>query len=201
MTSDLAALVARALAARPELTQANARLAAVRELHNGARTAPLIPVVSAQANIGGLGGDTNLRSWSHSFDVSNDYALGLSWRIGPGGLFDRNRIRGTESRLRRGELELEQTRDAIRRQVVEFSARAKSLFAQLTLLRAAVDSAIKTAELSRDRRAQAVSNPLEDLLAEEELTRARRDYVAAITQFDQSQYALLRMLGGEGPLK
>lgn len=193
---DLAALVSRALAARPELTQADARLAAVREQHNGARHAPLIPVVNASATLGGLGGDTGLRSWSRGFDNSNDYGVGLSWRIGPGGLFDKSRVRSSEARLRRGELELEQTRDTIRRQVVEFSARATSLSAQLASLRAALDSAEKTAQLSRERRAQSVSGVLEDLLAEEELTRARRDYVAAVAAFDQSQHALLRALGG-----
>jgi outer membrane protein TolC len=198
---DLAALVSRALAARPELTQADARLAAVREQHNGARHAPLIPTLTAQANIGGLGGDTGLRSWSRGFDSSNDYGVGLSWRIGPGGLFDRSRVRSSEARLRRGELELEQTRDAIRRQVVEYYARASSLSAQLASLRAALDSATKTAELSRDRRAQSVSGVLEDLIAEEELTRARRDYVAAVASFDQSQHALLRVIGGEAPAK
>ncbi len=198
---DLPALVSRALAARPELTQADARLAAVREQHHGARTAPLIPVVSAQATLGGLGGDTGLRSWSRGFDSANDYSVGLSWRIGPGGLFDRSRVRSSEARLRRGELELEQTRDAIRRQVVEFHARAVSLSAQLASLRAALDAATKTAELSRDRRAQAVGGVLEDLIAEDELTRARRDYVAAVAAFDQSQHALLRAVGGEAPAK
>jgi outer membrane protein TolC len=39
------------------------------------------------------------------------------------------------------------------------------------------------------------------LIAEEELTRARRDYVAAVAAFDQSQHALLRALGGEPTAK
>lgn len=195
-TTDLGTLVARALAARPELTVAGAQLAAVREANQRARRAPLIPVVSAQANIGGLGGDTEHRSWSRGFDSSNDYGLGLSWRIGPGGLFDRSRVRSSDARMRRGELELEQTRDAIRRQVVEFHARSQSLSVQLASLRAALDAATKTAELSRERRTLSVSNALEDLIAEEELTRARRDYVAALAQSAQAQYALLRALGG-----
>jgi outer membrane protein TolC len=198
-TTDVGPLVARALAARPELTQAEARLAAVRNQHQGARNAPLIPTVSAQATVGGLGGETGLRSWSKGFDSSSDYGLGLSWRIGPGGLFDQSRVRSSEARLRRSELEREQTRDTITRQVVEFSARAASLNAQLSSLRTALDAATKTAELSRERRAQAVSGVLEDLIAEEELTRARRDYVTAVASFDQSQYALLRALGGSAP--
>lgn len=198
-TTDLGSLVSRALAARPELTQADARLAAVREQHNAARTAPLVPTVSAQATVGGLGGETGTRSWSKGFDSSSDYGLGLSWRIGPGGLFDKSRIRSSEARLRRSELELEQTRDTIRRQVVEFSARSSSLNAQLISLRAALESATKTAELSRARRAQSVSGVLEDLIAEEELTRARRDTVAATAAYTQSQYALLRALGSSVP--
>ena len=182
---DLGSLVAGALAARPELTQAEARVAALRETHRGTRYGPLIPVVGAQANVGGLGGESGLRSWSRGFDTSADYSLGLSWRIGPGGLLDR------------GELETEQTRDQIRRQVVEFYAHSKSLGEQLTSLRTAMEAAEKTAQLSRERRAQSVSGVLEDLVAEEELTRARRDYVGAIAQFDQAQYALVRALGGE----
>ncbi len=200
-TADLAALVARALAARPELAQADALLASARESNVGARRAPFIPVVSAQANVGGLGGDTGHGSWSHGFDSSTDYALGLGWRIGPGGLFDRSRVRSSDARLRRGELELEQTRDAIRRQVVEYHARARSLAAQLASLRVALDAATKTAELSRERRAQSVGGVLEDLIAEEELARARRDYVAALAQSSQAQYALLNALGGEPSAK
>ena len=68
-------------------------------------------------------------------------------------------------------------------------------------MRTALDSAEKTAQLSRERRAQSVSGVLEDLIAEEELTRARRDYVAAVASFDQAQHALLRALGGEAPAK
>ena len=195
-SADLGSLVAQALAARPELAQADAQLASVREANQGARRAPLIPTVSAQASFGALGGDTGHRSWSRGFDSSNDYGLGLSWRIGPGGLFDRSRVRSSDARLRRGEFEVEQTRDVIRRQVVEYHARCQSLSAQLASLRVALDAATKTAELSRERRSLAVSNALEDLIAEEELTRARRDYVATLAQSAQAQYALLRALGG-----
>lgn len=199
--AELASLVSKALATRPELTQADARLAAVRELHIGTVHGPLIPVVNAQVGLGGLGGDTGLRSWSRGFDSSTDYGVGLSWRLGPGGLFDRTRVRSSEARLRRGELELEQIRDQIRRQVVEYHAHAASLGEQIRSLRVAMESAEKAAQLSRERRAQSVSGVLEDLLAEEELTRARRDYVAAIAQFDQAQYALVRAVGSEVPAK
>jgi outer membrane protein TolC len=195
-SADLGSLVARALTARPELTQADAQLASVREANHGARRAPLIPTINAQASFGGLGGDNGHRSWSRGFDSSNDYGLGLSWRIGPGGLFDRSRVRSSDARLRRGELEVEQTRDVIRREVVEYHARCQSLSAQLASLRVALDAATKTAEFSRERRGLGVSNALEDLIAEEDLTHARRDYVATLAKSAQAQCVLLRALGG-----
>lgn len=194
-TEDLAALISQALADRPEITESDARRAVASAQNDGAHTAPWIPTVSAQAQFGGLGGSAGLKSWSKDFDSSSDYGLGVSWRIGPGGLFDRNRTRSSQARLRQGELELERTRDLIRRQVVESTARSRSLFAQLASIRVAMEAAEKTAQLSRDRRSQSVGNAFEDVIAEEELTRMRADYATAIAQFDQSQYVLLRVLG------
>ncbi len=37
---------------------------------------------------------------------------------------------------------------------------------------------------------------LEQILAEQDLTRARNDYVTAVAEHDIAQYALLRALGG-----
>jgi len=37
---------------------------------------------------------------------------------------------------------------------------------------------------------------LERILAEQDLTRARNDYVTAVAEYDKAQYALLRAIGG-----
>jgi outer membrane protein TolC len=189
-------LVARALATRPELDEAAARLAVAQANHRAATHGPLIPTLGAQVNYGGLGGGPGTQNVAgRNFDVSEDYAIGLSWRVGPGGLFDRNRQRETASRQRQVELESEKTRDAIRRQVVEQHARLRSLAEQIALSRKALDAADRTARLSRLRRETGVSAALEDVQAEDELARARRDYVATVADYNQAQYGLRFAVG------
>lgn len=190
-----AVLVTRALASRPELDESAARLAAARVVHRAATRGPLIPSIGAQINYGGLGGGQGSRSVGSDFDVAEDYSLGVSWRVGPGGLFDRNRQREMASRERQVELELEKTRDAIRRQVVEQHTRLRALAEQIPLSRRALEAADQTARLSRQRRETGVSAALEDVQAEDELARARRDYFATVADYNQAQYALKFAVG------
>jgi outer membrane protein TolC len=188
-------LVVRALARRPELDETAGRLDAARALRRGATVAPLIPTLGAQATMGGLGGGPAGSGVTRSWGYSGDYAIGLSWRVGPGGLLDTNRQRETVARERQVELEQEKVRDLIRRQVVEHHARVRSLAAQVDLAGKALAAADQTARLSRQRRETGVSAVLEDLQAEEELARARRDYVSTVAEYNQAQYALKYAVG------
>jgi outer membrane protein TolC len=187
---DLAALVAQALAKRPELDEAAARLEAARVSRRASTHGPMIPTLGAQVSLGGLGGGPGSASFTRDFDVSNDYSFGVSWRVGPGGLLDRNRQRETASRERQVELEREKIQESIRRQVVEQHARLRSLATQIDLARKTLEATDQTARLSRQRRETGVSAVLEDLLAEDELARARRDYLATVAEYNLAQYAL-----------
>lgn len=192
---DVGPLISRALAIRPELDEAAARLEAARAVRRAATTAPLIPTIGAQASVGGLGGGPAGSTLTRDYGFSGDYAFGLSWRVGPGGLFDHNRQRETASRERQVELEREKVRDLIRRQVVEQYTRLRSLAAQIELARKTLEAADETARLSRQRRETGVSAALEDLEAEDELARARRDYLATIADYNLAQYALKFAVG------
>lgn len=188
--TELGALVSRALAVRPELDEAAARVAAARATRRAATAAPLIPTIGAQASLGYLGGGPVGSSLTRDYDYSGDYSFGLSWRVGPGGLFDHNRQREAASRERQVEFEQEKVRDLIRRQVVEQHARLRSLAVQIELARKTLEAADQTARLSRQRRETGVSAVLEDLQAEDELARARRDYLATVADYNLAQYAL-----------
>ncbi len=194
--AELGVLVSQALAKRPELDEAAARIAAARTSRRAAVRGPLVPTVGAQVAVGGLGGGPSGSSVTRDFDVSADYALGVSWRVGPGGLFDRNREREAAARERQVEVELERTRDAIRRQVVEQHTRVRSLAAQIELTQKALEAADLAARLSRQRRESSVSAALEDLQAEDELARARRDHLATVADYNAAQYALRFAVGG-----
>ena len=72
-----------------------------------------------------------------------------------------------------------------------------SLQEQLTHVRAALDAAGKTLELARERRAFAVGEVLENIQAEQELSRARLDYLTIVTEHNRAQFLLRRAIGAD----
>jgi len=103
--------VARALSERPELRQSQALIAADRAARNGAVYGPLIPSAGAQVFGGGLGGGPD--GGPDTLAAAGDYTVGLSWRLGPGGLFDWGRINSRKARLAATELADTKLRDMI----------------------------------------------------------------------------------------
>jgi outer membrane protein TolC len=185
--------VRRALVDRPELHMTAAQREAARRARDGAKYGPLVPVISGLYSYGGLaGGQGNEIA---NFNESSDYGVGLSWRIGPGGLFDQGRIAAGESRLRSAELEEQKLRDEIVRQVVESHTRLRSLADQMITAQRALAAAQKTLDLSRERKEFGVGAVAESIQAEQELTRARRDYLGTVSEFNKAQFTLQRAAG------
>ncbi len=192
-SASLESLVEKALAARPEVRAARARLAASEDAKDGAVIGPLIPSVGAAAFLGGLGGGP--RGVPSVFGGSQDYAFTINWRIGPGGLFDSGRSRASRSRLEAARLEAEKASRRVAREVVEAWTRVRSLSEQIATAREGLAAAQETLRLSQERKEFGIAAVLEHILAEQELTRARNDYVTAVAEYDQAQYALLRATG------
>jgi outer membrane protein TolC len=189
----LRALVQQALGNRPELKESKASRDAAEFAKQGAVYGPMIPSVNAQTFLGGLGGGTG-GSFGNDGD-QQDYFLGLSWRIGPGGLFDGSRIKATEARARGASLAVEKVQDEISRQVVESAVRIDSLRQQMATAKSVLETAEAGLQMTRQRREFAVGVVLENIQAEQDLTRARLDYLKAIAEFNKTQYALNRALG------
>lgn len=189
-------LVARAVAQRAEVAAADAASVAALAEEKRSRVAPLVPSVQAGYAGGGLGGGF-AGDWGNFGDQQQFY-IGLGWKIGPGGLFDRQRRRVAEAQLRSAELQGRQVRAAIGREVVEAQARVRSALDQIQLSDEAVATAEEMVKLARERQASQIGVVLEYLLAREELTRAKRDRVRAVSAHNQAQHALLRALGGIG---
>ena len=196
----LDALVSQSLASRPELKQSQALMFAAREAKNGAAYGPLIPTLGAQGFWGGLGGGHD--GIGDTFGGQQDYLVGASWRVGPGGLFDRNRKRSAESRLKIAAFDSDKLQDDLTRQVVEEFTRWQSLADQLGTVKRALAAAEEGLRLAQQRKEFAVGVVLETIQAEQELTRARLDYLKTVADFDKSQYALSHATGRLGsPLK
>ena len=143
---------------------------------------------------GGLGGG-QYGDWG-SLGAQEDYAVGLSWRVGPGGIFDFDRQRAAQARLNVAQIGGEKWRDEITRQVVEAATRADSLAQQLETAKSAVAAAEENYRLAQQRKELGVGVVLETIQAEQELTRARLDCLRGIADFNKAQYALQRAVGG-----
>ncbi len=148
--ASLDSLVQQALRSRPELKQSQALVTAAREAKNGAVYGPLIPSIGAQAFGGGLGGGKN--DSTGNFGQSQDYFVGIGWRIGPGGLFDSGRVHASKARLEAARLSGAKVQDEITRQVVESHARAQSLQDQLATTKQNLATASETLRLTRERK-------------------------------------------------
>src|SRR6185369_6168416 len=135
-------LVERGLSARPELRESRALVAAASETSKGTRYGPLIPSLNAQLFGGGLGGGPD--GGPTHFGAEGDYLVGLSWRIGPGGLFDPGRVRAHQARVAQAELSEAKLRDDISSQVVTALERVQSLADQIELSQAKLAAATET---------------------------------------------------------
>ena len=142
--------MAQAFIANPELKQSSALTAAARENKSGATYGPLIPALNGQAFFGGLGGGRD--GVSDTFGGQQDYFVGASWRIGPGGLFDFSRIKASESRLKAAKLGAEKLKDDLIRQVVEASTRCQSLEDQVELAKRILATAEEALRLTQQRK-------------------------------------------------
>jgi outer membrane protein TolC len=194
--SSLDALTKRALDSRPEMDMSAEQLAAAISNSEGARWAPLVPALRAEYFYGGLGGGVG-DGGTRSFNDTHDYGIGLTWRIGPGGLFDPSRAHLADAKQRGVAIEREKLGEEITRQVVEAHTRVHSLSDQLGYARKALAAAEQALKLAGERKAFAVGEVLENIVAEQELTRARLDYLSVVTEHNRAQFLLRRAIGAE----
>jgi outer membrane protein TolC len=86
--------------------------------------------------------------------------------------------------------------DEVMRQVTEGFTRWQSFIDQMATARRAVQAAEETLRLTQQRREFAVGAVLENIQSEQELTRARFDYLNAIAEYNKAQFALRKAIGG-----
>ena len=186
-------LVAQALAARPETQQSVAFLSAAEHAKNRVIYGPLIPSVGGGAFFGGLGGGKD--NESGHFGESEDYVALLTWRVGPGGLFDFGNIHARQARLRGAALTADKVIDQVANEVITSQTRVRSLADQIATAKQSLSDAAEALRLGEERKEFGVGVVLETILAEQDLARARNDYLNIVTDYNKTQYALLRALG------
>lgn len=191
--AGVATLISQAARERPEMKAASAVSSAAGLESERARVAPMIPSVQAGYGFGGLGGGYN--GDMGNFNDTQNVFIGLGWKIGPGGLFDRQSKVIAGAREEAACLQAAQVKAAIGREVVEAAAKSQSAHDQIAINDEAVGAAEEMVKLARDRQASQLGVVLEYLLAREELTRARQSRVQSVTRFNKAQHELKRAAG------
>jgi OMF family outer membrane factor len=97
--------------------------------------------------------------------------------------------------LKIAELSSDKIYDDLTRQVIEAFTRWQSLADQVETTRRALAAAEEGLRLSQQRKEYAVGIVLETIQAEQDLTRARLDYLKAVAEFNKGQYVLSRAIG------
>jgi outer membrane protein TolC len=192
-STGVATLISQAAQHRPEMKAAGAAIEYAGLESDRARIAPMLPNVQGGYTIGGLGGGYG--SQTGNFGRQQDFFFGLGWKIGPGGLFDKERQNIANARARATDLQTSQVKAAIGREVVEAAAKSQSAHDQIAINDEAVTAAEEMAKLAKERQASQLGVVLEYLLAREELTRARQSRVQAVTEFNKAQHELKRAVG------
>lgn len=194
--ASLDSLVQQALRSRPELVQSEAALRAAEQARKGALYGPLAPSLGVQYFGGGLGGAPD--RLPDQFGAAQEVTATLGWRIGPGGLFDSGRVDASKARERAAALRLEKAKDEVTRQVVEARTLAQSFGDQIPAARENLETATAALRLAQDRKEFGVGLVLEEIQAQQDLVRARSDYLTAVAEFNKAQFALRRAVGSAG---
>jgi outer membrane protein TolC len=153
----------------------------------------MIPNLQAGYGAGGLGG--GFGNTTGNFEDTQDFYIGLGWKIGPGGLFDKQRKVIASAREEATSLQSEQIKAAIGREVVEAAAKSQSAHDQIEINDEAVTAAEEMVNLDKERQASQLGVVLEYFLALEEHTRDRQSRVQAVTEFNIAQHELKRAVG------
>lgn len=189
-------LAARATAAHPAIREAAALTEVAAKSRDAVVLGPRVPTLTAGAFLGGLGGGRG--SDTGHFGDQSEAFIGLSWRFGAGGLFDKGRTQSAEAKLAQSRISEEKVHEQLAVLVAEAHAAALSARDRLATSRTVLDNASEVVKLSRERKEFGVGIVLEMIQASNELTLSRQDHLRAIADLNKAQLALAILTGKLG---
>ncbi|MBA3315338.1 MAG: TolC family protein [Planctomycetota bacterium] len=191
--SDARSLVAGALATRPELREQRALVEAACQRLQREKYAPLVPSVLLGASYSGFGG--GIGSDIDNFGDRTDFDALAFWQVRGLGFGERAARAEASARIDQARFRQLQTMDRVAREVVEAKAQLDARGRQIDAAADAVQAAENSYRLNRQRILEAQGLPIETLQAVQALDAARREYLRAVTDFNEAQFRLHRALG------
>ncbi len=182
---DVEVLLATALDRRPGLRELALELDAARDRQRAARWAALGPEVFGTFEESAIG---------RSLDVNNRQIYGglIGWTFSPSSIGE---LRAASARAERVRLERQRVEQRIVSELVKTRDRVLAAQGRISAARRGVRAAEQSLKLSRDRFRSGVGLALDVLEAQEALTGARTELVAALVDCNVAQVRLLFALG------
>lgn len=185
--------VALGLTNRPELAECRHLVAeAVERLHRE-RLAPLLPSVLLGASYGTTGG--GLGSRLDRFGDRADFDAVAYWELRNLGLGERAARRGAHSRIDQAQFEQVRVMDRVAREIVEAHAQSVQRYRQISTAQQGIAAARDSFRKNFERIREGQGLPLEALQSIQALDQAQREYLRAVTSYNQAQFSLTRALG------
>jgi outer membrane protein TolC len=189
----LADLISTALQNRPELEQSRALVQLACERLCQAKYGPLLPSVVLGYSVGGFGGGPG-SSLVNTSDRS-DFDAMLYWQLRNLGAGDRARTDERRSQYRQAQTVEVAVMDRVSSEVSQAYAQVKSRRKQIAIAEGAVGRALKSFQLNRSRIFEKQGLPIEVLQAIQSLAATRREYLAAVIDYNEAQFRLYTTLG------
>ncbi len=201
----LCELIALGLLRRPELAAQRAAIEAALLYLGGAKVLPFSPNTLLGFSAGGFGGGSNLvRPLFGGFGGREDLDVIVYWTIQNLGLGNIALIRGADARLKINQFQQVELLNMVRADIAEAYARTHARYAQVGVYEEAVRSGYLAFKNDLDNTRAGVGAeganlrrvlPIELLNSFELLADARLDYIDAIVDYNESQFAMYVALG------
>lgn len=189
------ALIAHALAQRPDLRAQDLRAQAADDEATGATWGPLVPRVSAGVGAPGFFGAGAEGDNFGSLRDREDYYVIVGWTFEGFGLGDVARARSAAARARAEATQADAVRDRVALEVIEAREASRSARAAIDAARQGLAAADEARDLARARLEQGTGLALDVFQAQADRTRAAMRLVDAVVRYNQAQLRLLQRLG------
>ena len=189
-------LIAIALMQRPELAERRAAIKEAMLALEGSKVLPFSPTVLLGLSAGGFGGGSNLvRPIFGNFSGRSDIDVYAYWTLQNLGVGNAALIRVARSRLGVAQFQEIAVLDRVRVEVAEAYARTHARYAQIGTTERAVRTGTDGFNEDVARLENTVGLPIELLDSMRLLARARQEYLDAIVDYNEAQFALYVALG------
>ncbi|PHS04749.1 MAG: hypothetical protein COA78_16130 [Blastopirellula sp.] len=193
MDLDKADLISTGLSNRPELKDAQALVAAAYDQYQRQKYAPFIPSVLLGFSAGGFGGGTG--STLNNVDDRVDFDAILTWEIRNLGFGESAARRETEARTQQAKYKKVQVMDQVANEIAEAYSQIVHRGKRISITKKAIQSATDSYQRNLNRIRNGKGLPLEVLQSVQALEDARRAYLEAVIEYNESQFRLQWALG------